>query len=262
MTSVLLQSFEGANYRVAAKPVAKRLLSVARVNVSLSRDAPTRTTERKSSRIEPLALVLVAVALHLLIVWAVWQRGDTPRSIAAPQEIELVRPTPEVKPEPPKPAPPPPKAVEPPRQTPPPVALRTAPATTEVAQTDAVSIPENLQAQKTTGPVVAAPAAPPAPKAEEPVTEANAFAGYLNNPPPVYPKAAQRQGLQGRVLLRVYVLASGQVGNVELKQSSGKPVLDDAALTAVRGWTFAPAKKGRTAIDGWTTVPIDFKLAS
>lgn len=215
-------------------------------------------------RLEPWALVLVAVAGHLLIVWAVWQRADAPRTIKAPQEIELLRATPEVKPVAPPPhRPEPPKAAAQPKQAPPPVALRTAPATTALAPADTVRIAENLQAQKSSGPIVAAPPSSPlATKADEPVTEANAFAGYLNNPPPVYPKSAQRQGLQGRVLLRVHVLANGQVGNAEIKQSSGKPVLDEAALAAVRGWTFAPAKKGLTAIDGWATVPIDFKLAS
>jgi protein TonB len=181
--------------------------------------------------------------------------------------MELVRPQPEIKPEPPKPAPPPPKkmeppkAVEPPKPSPlPPAALRTAPAEAPVANT--LTVAENLTATRTSGPVVAAPPAPPPPpKVEEPVTEANGSAAYLNNPPPDYPKAAQRLSLQGRVLLRVQVLASGRVGTLEVKQSSGKPVLDEAALAAVRGWVFTPAKRGSTAIDGWTQVPIEFRLA-
>jgi len=69
---------------------------------------------------------------------------------------------------------------------------------------------------------VAAPPAPLPPKVEEPITEANGSAAYLTNPPPAYPKAAQRLGLQGHVLLRVQVLANGHVGALEVKQSSGK----------------------------------------
>ena len=118
-------------------------------------------------------------------------------------------------------------------------------------------------ASRSTGPVEAVPTPPPAPpKVEEPITEPNGFAGYLNNPPPAYPKAAQRLGMQGRVLLRVHVLASGQVAAVEIRQSSGKSLLDEAALSAVRNWTFAPAKRGSTPAEAWTQVPIDFKLAS
>jgi protein TonB len=218
----------------------------------------------RASLSEPLGLVLLAIAVHGAIIWSALNRVDTPRIAQIPQEIELLRPPPEVKPEPPKPQEPkrqpPPKLVETPKQ-PPPLAQRTAPA--EAQDPNTLSIAENLQAQHTTGPVVSAPPAPPpAPKAVEPVTEPNGFAGYLNNPPPVYPRAAQRLNQQGRVLLRVHVLANGQVGSAEIKQSSGTPLLDEAALNAVKAWTFAPAKRGSTPVDGWATVPIDFKLAT
>lgn len=211
--------------------------------------------------------ILLAVAAHGLVL-AAWLQDKPAAPRVKPQEIELVKPAEPLKElpkvEPPKPLPQ--QATPPQRQAPvPPVAAaRTAPA--EAAQPNTVSVPENLSAPHTPGPVVAAPPAPPppppAPKVEEVVTEPNAYAGYLNNPPPVYPKSAQRQGLQGRVLLRVQVLASGQPGAVEIKQSSGKPALDEAALAAVKSWSFVPAKKGSTPIEGWTTVPIDFKLAN
>ena len=128
-----------------------------------------------------------------------------------------------------------------------------------------MTVAENLTAAKTSGPVAAVPTPPPPPAApvhvEEPVTEPTGYAGYLNNPAPVYPKAAQRLGMQGRVLLRVRVLASGQVGALEVKQGSGRELLDEAALAAVKNWTFAPAKRGSIAIDAWALVPIEFKLA-
>jgi periplasmic protein TonB len=37
-------------------------------------------------------------------------------------------------------------------------------------------------------------------------------------------------------------------------------VLDDAAIEAVKGWTFVPATQGGQPIAGWVTVPIDFRL--
>jgi protein TonB len=138
--------------------------------------------------------------------------------------------------------------------------MRTAPA--EAPQPNTLTVAENLTAAKTTGPVVAAAPEPaPTPKVVETITEANGAAAYLNNPPPAYPKAAQRQGLQGRVVLRVQVLASGQVGAIEVKQSSGKTLLDEAALAAVKAWVFTPSKRGSTPIDGWTQVPIEFRIA-
>jgi protein TonB len=217
---------------------------------------------------EAWLLVLLALGLHAWVGFGIWNRTNEPRKPKFSQEMELIRPQPEIKPEPPKPEPPPPKKIEPPKAVEPPKpapvplpALRTAPA--EAPQANTLTVAENLTATKTTGPVVAAPPAPPAPppKVEEPVTEANGSAAYLNNPPPAYPKSAQRLGMQGRVLLRVQVLANGTVGALEVKQSSGKSVLDEAALAAVKNWIFTPAKRGSTPIDGWTQVPIEFRLA-
>jgi protein TonB len=59
----------------------------------------------------------------------------------------------------------------------------------------------------------------------------------------------------------VQVLANGHVGAIEVKQSSGKTILDDAALAAVKNWVFTPSKRGSTPIDGWTNVPIEFQIA-
>lgn len=75
-------------------------------------------------------------------------------------------------------------------------------------------------------PVAAAPTpstieAPPR-AAAEPVVEAPRFnAAYLNNPPPAYPLAARRRGIEGRVMVRAEVLADGTCNRVELKKTSG-----------------------------------------
>jgi protein TonB len=84
----------------------------------------------------------------------------------------------------------------------------------------------------------------------------------MNNPAPDYPAAAARVGWEGVVMLRVKVLASGAVAAVEVQQSSGHRILDDAAARTVKAWTFSPSKRGSTPIDGWATVPIEFKLDS
>ena len=85
-------------------------------------------------------------------------------------------------------------------------------------------------------------------------------AGYLNNPPPAYPGLAARNGWQGTVLLKVRVLSNGRVETVEVARSSGFKLLDEEAKTTVRTWQFTPSMRGTTAIDGWATVPIEFKL--
>ncbi|MGN5856870.1 energy transducer TonB, partial [Pseudomonas aeruginosa] len=100
-----------------------------------------------------------------------------------------------------------------------------------------------------------APAAAPAP-----LTPPSANAGYLHNPAPEYPALAMRRGWEGTVLLRVHVLASGSPSEIQVQKSSGREALDQAAVKAVKRWSFVPAKRGDKAEDGWVSVPIDFKL--
>jgi|SRR5688572_2758390 protein TonB len=77
---------------------------------------------------------------------------------------------------------------------------------------------------------------------------------------PVYPPASRRAGEQGVVMLRVLVNTNGRPGDVEVLQSSGFPKLDQAALDAIRKWTFKPAKNGATPILSWTRVQVKFEL--
>lgn len=86
-------------------------------------------------------------------------------------------------------------------------------------------------------------------------------AAYERTPLPRYPAAAREQGLEGVVVLAVEVLASGRVGAVHVSASSGAPVLDEAAVEAVRRWTFTPARRGARAVDSIVEVPVQFSLA-
>ena len=83
---------------------------------------------------------------------------------------------------------------------------------------------------------------------------------YLRNPAPEYPLAAQKRGLEGQVVLKVHVLASGSPDKVTVAKSSGHAILDEAAIKAVLQWAFAPARRGSTPIDGWVQVPLNFKI--
>ena len=111
---------------------------------------------------------------------------------------------------------------------------------------------------------VAAPApSPPAPvqPASEPVIEPPRYsAAYLSNPPPAYPLAARRRGIEGTVLVRAEISAGGECQRAELKKTSGHEMLDQAALEAVKKWHFVPAKRGSQAVAAWVEVPITFKL--
>ncbi len=105
-------------------------------------------------------------------------------------------------------------------------------------------------------PVVAKPEISPEPEIAPPRSDA----AHLNNPAPSYPSMSRRLGEQGRVVLNVYILADGTVGEVKIKQSSGFSRLDDAALQAVKKWRYQAARRGQQAIDFWYVQPLSFSL--
>lgn len=80
------------------------------------------------------------------------------------------------------------------------------------------------------------------------------------NLPPRYPRLARVNGWQGTVLLRVSVSSTGRVGAVEVRRSSGFPVLDEAALLAVRQWRFRPAVRGGAPAASLVEFPVTFRL--
>jgi TonB family protein len=83
---------------------------------------------------------------------------------------------------------------------------------------------------------------------------------YAENPKPLYPQEARERGYEGEVVLKVEVLISGRVGQIEIKKSSGYELLDRSALTTVKQWRFIPAKKDGTPIPYWVIKPIKFQL--
>ena len=101
-------------------------------------------------------------------------------------------------------------------------------------------------------------------KADVPVeTEPPRFgAAYLNNPAPAYPQMARRLSQQGRVLLKVLVAENGTAETVELSKSSGFEKLDDAAIEAVKKWSFIPAKRSNQAVKAYVLVPVKFSLSN
>ena len=115
------------------------------------------------------------------------------------------------------------------------------------------------QPAETKAPSNAQPAAT-APREAAAITPPSSTAAYLNNPRPEYPRLARRYGEEGTVILRVLVTREGLPARVETDKSSGSTLLDDAALRAVKGWRFAPSRKGLEPIEEWVRVPIVFRL--
>ena len=82
----------------------------------------------------------------------------------------------------------------------------------------------------------------------------------LKNPKPVYPKIAIQRGWQGTCILELEVLNDGTVGSIKLLKTSGRKLLDQSAIKAVRYWNFTPATKKGKNIKSKLKVPIEFKL--
>ncbi len=76
----------------------------------------------------------------------------------------------------------------------------------------------------------------------------------------VYPESARAAGLEGTVIVKVRVLATGKVGAVEIARSAGSPLLDRAAIESIRTAQFMPARRGDAPIPVWVEIPVDFKL--
>lgn len=196
-----------------------------------------------------LTLIIVAAA-HLAVGWTLYRppqvaitKADIP-----PMTVEFYRPPVEQPPEPPQPKEEPPPVVEKPK----PIIKKEAPKPIEKKPEPEPVVPE-----------IVAPVPEPTPPPPAPVlTKASADAGYLRNPAPRYPDFAQTQGWEGTVILNVYVQADGKPKEIQIKQSSGRKILDSSAVQAVRRWSFVPAKLGDTPTASWVEVPIDFKLSN
>ena len=77
---------------------------------------------------------------------------------------------------------------------------------------------------------------------------------------PVYPPASRRLGEEGTGLFRVLVDEKGKPTQVEVLKSSGFPRLDEAAMNAIRKWSFKPAMQSSQPVRSWTRVQVAFQL--
>ena len=100
------------------------------------------------------------------------------------------------------------------------------------------------------------------PEIESQVEPPKFGAAYLNNPAPEYPALARRKGEQGRVLLKVLVSETGMAEKVQVDTSSGFAKLDQAAVEAVKKWSFIPARRSNQPVSAYVLVPIKFSLNS
>jgi len=105
--------------------------------------------------------------------------------------------------------------------------------------------------QKTSKPVYIPPAKGAAERKASP---------YFKNPAPIYPQLARENGWEGMVMLHVFVQSDGKPGQVNIERSSGRKILDHAAVKAVKKWRFKPAGIGNVSFATWVRIPVRFTL--
>ena len=243
---------------------------------------PELQRRRHSGSVRLYWFVAVSVAVHLSLA-SLMLLGPRAASIAKPDatpptlEFRLVQqegagPT---SAPPPAPAAPPAPSAPPPVQPP----LREPPPSDEPAIAAAPATPSATQPPPTPAPVaappqtIAAPPAPPAPQINLGGTDSlssliatgeqivpPAIDATIHNREPVYPREAARLGQQGAVTLLVHVAPDGSVAEVEIPQTSGFRMLDEAARDAVASWHFRPAIRNGAGVESRFPVRIQFRL--
>lgn len=223
------------------------------------------------------AIILGAILWHPVVhIWVPPQRqatvailmtkgqGDQPAAGTAtrpkPASEPAVGPPPSVAPAPKPPAPAPP-APKPPTPS---VATAAPPAPPRVAPRKAAPVPPE-----------AAKSPPPRPPSLPmefgsiggPSFEVRRDADHAldvstkpdnTNLAPIYPPEAVRRHEEGTVALVLHVAADGFVDRVDITQSSGYPLLDQAAVSRLRTWHFTPATRGGMPVASSYKIAITF----
>ena len=79
--------------------------------------------------------------------------------------------------------------------------------------------------------------------------------------PVEYPAALREQGIEGRVLLRLYADSQGTLvaESTKVAESSGYPALDSAAMAGAPKLRFSPARRNGRPVAGPFLQPVHFR---
>jgi protein TonB len=214
------------------------------------------------------ASLVAAAALHGLLLGvatAVLSRQKAPRPAPAPIEVDVISPRPDPIADSAA------TATEAPTKSPEPPRPRINPHRRKVTLVSDSAPGDSMVATEAPSPVPSALASTGTPAAtstararisESPGGNATVSASprYRTNPTPDYPLPCKRRREEGIVLLNVVVQADGLPAAIWLNRSSGHPLLDRAALDAVRRWTFEPGRAAGVPVSSLVVVPVRFKL--
>ena len=77
---------------------------------------------------------------------------------------------------------------------------------------------------------------------------------------PVYPEIAQEAGIEGTVVVQVFVDKKGRVKDTVILKGIPNTGLDEAAISAIRKTRFRPAKQRERPVGVWISIPVNFRL--
>lgn len=77
---------------------------------------------------------------------------------------------------------------------------------------------------------------------------------------PEYPKRSLRMRQEGVVWLHVLISEDGKRQDIKLHKPSQYALLNQAAIKAVKKWTFDPNVVNGRAVQSWVGIPIEFKI--
>jgi TonB family protein len=74
-----------------------------------------------------------------------------------------------------------------------------------------------------------------------------------------YPEMARKNGIEGEVMVQVYIEKDGKIGRIRIVRSTNE-IFNEEAIHAVQGVKFIPAQIKDRPIATWISIPIKFAL--
>ncbi len=234
-------------------------------------ESDTKSHKSQKGKTLPVSLALHALALLFIIIVPILQPAELPEPTSVVKAF-FVEPAPAPPPPPPPPPPAPRAAVQ--RPVPKPVLEEAPKFTAPVAVPDQIKPDEGIDLGVEGGVPGGVEGGVPGgvvggvvggiPDAPAPV-QAVRVGGQIKEPKklktvnPVYPDIAKQARVQGVVILECTISPQGKVTNVNVLR--GIPLLDAAAIDAVKQWVYTPTLLNGVPVPVIMTVTVNFKLS-
>ncbi len=210
----------------------------------------------------PLSLALHTAIVAVLVIVPL-MAADVLPSILKPMEFLDAMPAVPAPPPAsvPRAAPKPSMPVDNPDAPPAEVPSGIKPETGLVVEPEVTSAVEGGLANTIAGTVTAGlpePPPPPPPAAPIRISSGVRQPAKVKQVNPIYPDVAQRARIEGTVIIDAVIGVDGQVKETRVLRSI--PLLDQAALDAVRQWVFTPTLLNGVPVPVLMTVTVTFKL--